>query len=624
MLRAMGHRGPDDQGVEEICPHVWLGNTRLAVLDLSKAGHQPMHDPETGNWIVYNGEVYNFKALRADISGSNWRSNTDSEVVLRAYSRWGKACLEHLRGMFAFAVWDSKHQELFLARDRLGIKPLYYYHGEGFLLFASEVRALLASGLVPRKIDPSGLWDYLGYQTVPTPRTIVNGVRVIPQGHMMSIKKDGHVQIHCYWDLLQNASIDSPSPTDARKRIRELLLEAVELRLISDVPLGIFLSGGIDSSAVAGLVRELGKTPKTFSIVFSHPVYDESSFSRTVANRFKAEHTEIQLHEKELLELLPDALCSMDHPTGDGINTFLISHAVGKAGLKVALSGLGGDELFTGYPSFTRLEKLADFFRLWTYAPSTIKALTARGIRLLGNSVRTEKTAALLESDGSLASAYPVMRQVFLPIQRRKMLRPEWLSQIKEEFDQYIKLLQTALVSVKFSCGNVGCELPLHKTTERERYLLTFVSYAEARTYMHDLLLRDTDQMSMAHSLEVRVPLLDHRLAEYVMGLPDSIKAPNGTPKRLLVESLNGILPEEIIKRPKQGFVLPFDPWMRGALKGFCEGRLMSLAERGIFLPAAIKKLWEDFLAGRKNVTWSRIWVLVALEEWMERNGMWS
>ncbi|MBI3016263.1 MAG: asparagine synthase (glutamine-hydrolyzing), partial [Candidatus Tectomicrobia bacterium] len=591
----------------------FLGSTRLAILDLSANGHQPMPDPATGNWISFNGEIYNFRELLAELKIADprltTRSQTDTEVILKAYARWGRDCVRRLRGMFAFALWDQGRQELFLARDRLGIKPLYYYDHEGTFLFASEVRAILASGLVLRRLDPVGVWGYLAYQSVPAPRTLIQGIRVLPPGSWMTVDSQGTITGGRYWDLLEDASPDARSATreECRRRVRDLLREAISIHLVSDVPLGIFLSGGIDSSTVVALMCELGQVPRTFSVIFREQAYNEARHAQQVASRFHTDHVEILLGEQDLLTQLPEALAAMDQPTGDGVNTYVISRAVRSAGLTVALSGLGGDEFFGGYPSFRRLSKVGGLLRLWGRTPRAFRSLAGWMVEALGrSSVTAIKLASLVKSDGTLDATFPVTRQVFSDRERHALLENGWISEGDGTRDSYVQLLKEAY----------------DRAPESE--LFSRVSYGEARTYMHDVLLRDTDQMSMAHALEVRVPLLDHKLVEYVMGLPDAHKRPNGTPKRLLVESLDGLLPKEIVRRPKQGFTLPFEPWMRGDFRGFCEERLgpERLGGRGLFRPERLQSLWQDFLAGRRHVSWARLWLLVALEEWLERNGV--
>lgn len=612
MVTKLEHRGPDDRGstwIRGSACAVGLGHTRLTILDLSSAGHQPMHDPHTGNWITFNGEIYNFKEIRHQLANDpgTWRSKTDTETILRAYAQWGVDCLSRLRGMFAFAIWDAQRQKLFIARDRLGIKPLYYYPGQGFFLFSSEVRALLASELMPRSIDPKALCEYLAYQSVPSPKTLVEGVLALPPGSWLMVDASVKVTEGCYWSLLgeSSAGAHEPTPGEARQHVRDLLRESTALHLVSDVPVGVFLSGGIDSSAVVALMHEQGKVARTYSVVFCESAYNEANHARRVATRFATDHTEICLTEQSLLEQLPDALMAMDQPTGDGINTYVIAKAVRDAGVKVALSGLGGDEFFAGYPSFSRLVRAVKYMRRWGRIPVPLRALAAEAVRVLGGpSVKASKMSAIIGSDGSLAEIFPVMRQVLSSGQRRLLLRKPWRQFAGEHDDPYVKLLRETYVGTPWAGP------------------LTQISYAEGRTYMHDVLLRDTDQMSMAHGLEVRVPLLDHQLVEYVMNLADAHKSPNGTPKQLLVESLGDLLPREIVHRPKQGFTLPFAVWMQGALRKFCEARLEPerINSRGIFEPEQVSKLWRAFLDHRPSVSWSRIWVLIVLEEWMEKN----
>ena len=611
MVRQLQHRGPDDRGrvvLEFDGGTVSLGHRRLSILDPSAAGHQPMIDAATGHCVVHNGEVYNFKEIRALLSGT-WRSESDTEVLLRAYAAWGRELLQHLRGMFAFALWDARKQSLLLARDRFGIKPLYYYAGDGFFLFASEVRALLASGLIPRALDPVALWDYLSYQSVPAPRTMIQGVRSLLPGGWLEVDAGGGISEGCYWNLLEEAAPHaSLSPgKESSRRVRQLLDEAISLHLVSDVPVAAFLSGGIDSSAVVALMREAGTVPKTFSVVFSEKGYDEARFSRQVASTFGTDHTEIFLEQDDLLSQLPDSLAAMDQPTGDGINTYVISRAVRSAGLKVVLSGLGGDELFGGYPLFSRLGRSASSLRLLARAPTALRRGLGRAIELCGGStVAAAKVSAVLQADGTLQSVLPLLRQVFSPSQRNDLVADKLRETVGARRDPYVKILGEAFGAAPHA------------------ELMSKISYAEARTYMHDVLLRDTDQMSMAHGLEVRVPLLDHKLAECVVGLPDACKRANGTPKRLLVESLDGLLPENVVRRPKQGFTLPFDLWMRGALRSYCEERLDRdrLRGRGILRADWVQAYWQGFLRGDRNTSWSRVWVLVVLEDWLERNGV--
>jgi asparagine synthase (glutamine-hydrolysing) len=627
MVRSLAHRGPDGVGVyspsadrSSGAPYVVFGHTRLAILDTSEAGAQPMtvenvHGREragqTGkSCITYNGETYNFRELRSELerSGRCFRTGTDTEVVLNGYEEWGLASLSRLRGMFAFGLWDPRAERLTLARDRLGIKPLYYYHGDGYFLFASEVRALLATGLVPRRLDANALWQYLGYQSIPAPSTLVRDVRLLEPASWVTIDGSRRKTRGTYWDML--AAVRTPqdrSADEVRRRTGELLREAVASHLVSDVPVGAFLSGGIDSSAVVALMREAGCRPRTFSIGFDESAFDESSHAGLVARACGADHTAIRLRGDELLERLPLALQAMDQPTADGVNSYIISGAVRERGITVALSGLGGDELFGGYPSFARLARVANVARLWGRSPDAFRALAAGAVRAIGPaSVAATKAAAVLESDGSMASMFPLMRQLWSVEQRRALLIGTGVRNASELADPYDHLLAGAYAAAP------------------DAELFAQISFAEARTYMHDVLLRDTDQMSMAHSLEVRVPLLDHELVDYVMSVRDVHKQPNGTPKRLLVESLGELLPQQVVHRPKQGFTLPFDPWMRGPLRAFCEQRLgdRGLGGRGLFNAGEVQRLWRSFLDGARDVSWSRLWALVALDAWLDHNAL--
>lgn len=615
MTDALAHRGPDGQRVivhrqsgADGKTVVAFGHRRLAIIDLTDRAAQPMASRSRSHLLTFNGEIYNFRALRRELQerGRSFASDSDTEVILQAYDEWGVRGFERLRGMFAFGLWDADRQQLLLVRDRFGIKPLYVARAEGVLLFASEVRALLASGLVPRRLDPTSLWQYLGYQTVPCPRTLIDGVSLVEPGTIVAVGADGVATTTRYWDLLGSAQagVTSDAPASVRD-VRELLAESVDLHLVSDVPVGVFLSGGIDSSAIVALVRAAGRTPATFSVGFAERSFDESPYARLVADRFGANHTHLELSEAALLEALPKALEAMDHPSGDGVNTYVVSRAVHEAGVKVALSGLGGDELFGGYPSFARLHRARRLLAGWGQAPQIVRGAAASVVRAVGSTVTSTKLASVMESDGSIAAAWPVTRQLLSAVERRSLLSATWLARA-DQGDPYVEHLSRTFAAAPQA--GIGAQ----------------ISYAEALTYMHDVLLRDTDQMSMAHGLEVRVPLLDHRLAEYLMRLPDSVRGLEAGGKPLLVRAMGSELPAEIVTRPKQGFTLPFDPWMRGALRDFCAIRLgpLGLDGRGLFRPRAISRLWEQFLARDRRVTWSRIWTLVALETWLDAHGI--
>jgi asparagine synthase (glutamine-hydrolysing) len=602
MMRALHHRGPDDRGlwlapeVENVT--VGLANTRLAILDLSPAGHQPMLDQATGRCLTYNGEVYNFLDLREELSETvgEWRSHTDTEVVLKAYQQWGIAGLERLRGMFALALWDAPAGKLLLARDPLGIKPLYYYLTDELFIFASEIRALLASGLVPHKLSQPGLASYLETGSVEAPATIIEGVRSLLPGHYLSVsprEQSLHVEGAGYGRELGAGRFASPPSkrNDAVMQLREILEDSVQRHLISDVPLGVFLSGGIDSSALVALMsRVAGERIKSFSVIFAEEKFSEASHARLIAERFGTEHQEIPLSEDGLLALLPEALDAVDQPTMDGINTFVVSKSVKQAGITVALSGLGGDELFAGYNTFHRGRQLQSLARV----PRPLRrAAAAVGQSVLSNSVQRKKFWELMASDGSPRAAYDVTRQLFDAREVQSFL--------------YDAPTQTA----------PACEEEAHD-------IINAVSRCELEGYMVNTLLRDTDFMSMAHSLEVRVPFVDTAVVDFVLKLPGAWKVNGGRAKPLLQDALNPPLPDEITQRPKMGFTLPFEHWMQSRLRD--EMTLVFQDERRFealgIRPQRVQETWRRFLEHPRRVGWSRPWALYVLARWTELHGV--
>lgn len=603
---AIAHRGPDDAGLQIIAMakggSVGLANRRLAIIDLSLAGHQPMQDSATGNWIAYNGEVFNFREVREDLQrrGVEFTSHSDTEVILKAYAVFGKNCLEHFRGMFAFAIWDNAEQRLFLARDRLGKKPLYYYQAGALLLFASEIRALLATGLVCRRINPEAVEHFLSFGSMSDPQTLVADVKALAPGSYLTWHA-GKFEIQKYWDPLASSSRSARrevlGESAVIRSVRDLLEEAINLRMVSDVPIGVFLSGGIDSSALVAVLAGLQqKKINTFSVVFEEGEYSEADFSKLVARRFKTEHQELTLKGEQFLASMPDALDAMDQPSIDGLNTFIISRAVRQTGLKVALSGQGGDELFTGYPSFRTIPRMEKFHNVERRLPEAVRSALATAIHGRGATDRRRKLAALIAENGSLVHPYFLSRMLFLPSQQRKLL--------KNGTSAATRMFMEAAASRASSLD------PVNR-----------VSYLELTNYMANMLLRDTDCMSMAHGLEVRVPFLDHLLVEYVLSVPGDMKLDSRTPKHLLVKALQGLLPDEIVHRPKKGFTLPFEHWLRGPLKAGVESALAKIGDgplAGMINREAVTDVWNDFVRGRTS--WSRPWSLYVLDHWCRKN----
>jgi asparagine synthase (glutamine-hydrolysing) len=615
---SLAHRGPDDSGTVVISEHlpeqvkVGLGNRRLAVLDLSPLGHQPMHDRKTGNWIVYNGEIYNFREIRQRLEreGVPFHSQSDTEVLLKAYGCWGEACLHELRGMFAFAIWDAKRRRLFLARDPMGVKPLYYGSFGSYFLFASEVRTLLGTGLVPRHLDRAGLQNYLAFGSVYDPYTLVEGISALCAGHYLVWDK-GSVHEEMYWDLtrreqdthdLAGLHVSKTERNKLETSLHAELAASVGMQTVSDVPVGLFLSGGIDSSSLAALLTGAGKHLNTFSVVFDEAEYNEAAYSRLVARTFKTDHHEILVSQQDAIDAIPGALQALDQPTIDGLNTYLVAQKTREMGIKVALSGLGGDEIFAGYSSFRDVPRMERFVQLWQHMPRTARrTVTGAYSWLAPGSQRNGKFSELASANGHLLHPYFLSRALFTYPQRRAL----FASDDRASFDRSQAALKNSL--------------------QRTRHLdpINRVSYLESRCYLLNTLLRDSDAMSMAHGLELRVPLIDHRLAEKMFALPGSWKLNSTTPKPLLVGALNGTLPDLIVRRRKRGFTLPFEHWLRDELRPEVEETLRRIPNgplAGLLKSDSTLQVWREFLAGRTS--WSRPWSLCVLERWAELHSV--
>ena len=567
MTPTMSHRGPDDEGYLSGGP-LALGMRRLSIIDL-EGGHQPIFNEDGSVGVVLNGEIYNFRELRKQLTdrGHSFRSRSDSEVVAHAYEEWGPECVDHLRGMFAFAVYDRRISQegsdgesggrLFLARDRLGIKPLYYYQDQQRLLFASEVRTLLASGAVPGKLSHAALESYLLFGSVSEPMTLIDGVLSLPPGHRMTIALGGQTAAakpESYWNIAEHgrgrrgdtetgrhgrhgdAEIRrtlqvtvigaSLIQSAASHQVRELLEESVRQHLIADVPVGVFLSSGIDSTSLAALASREVAGVHTFTVAFPEAEFSEAAIARRTAEKFGTTHQELMLSGDDLLARLGEAVGALDQPSMDGINTYFVSWGARQAGLKVALSGLGGDEVFGGYSTFRRTPHYQKItvagkpsaeragVRQWLPRSLAREQATVRGDA-------TRKLAALWADPESLPHPYFFGRTLFTPRQVTELMKGDkterrdlpWWNWLAESVEQ---------------------------TDHRDAF--TAVSWMETRSYLVSTLLRDTDSMSMAHSLEVRVPFLDHLLVEFVAALPETLKRHNGTPKGLLVDALEDLL----------------------------------------------------------------------------------
>lgn len=595
---ALAHRGPDDAGVEVVADLSGascgaLAHRRLAILDLSAAGHQPMASAD-GRWVIaFNGEIYNFESLAAELraTGVMLRGHSDTEVIVEGVARHGVPFVRRLRGMYALILWDRAERCAHLVRDPFGIKPLYVAEADGAVVASSELRALLATDVVARRIAPDAVHAYLAWGSVPEPLTMIDGVRMIPAG--------AHVRVAVRDGVATMLGVETVSPpwapsggractdrAEALARVREALADSVRHHLVSDVPVALFLSGGIDSSAVVALAASSTDRPlETFTITFDERAYDEAPFARTVAARYGTHHHEIRLTSADLFAELPAAIAAMDQPSLDGLNTYAVSRAVRDHGLKVVLSGLGGDELFAGYPAFRRARQAAALGA----APRAVRRFGATLARRMHGPAG--KLALLLEAEDVATGAYRASRALF-----------------------------AGRLLAALSERPHGPELAV---TPPGLSPLQTVSWHELTGYMRNTLLRDSDVFSMAHALELRVPFVDPVVAATVLEVDDSLKLAHGRSKPLLVDALGDLLPREVWDRPKQGFTIPFAQWMRESLRAEVAEALCDPARvrRVGIAPAATAWVWRGFLDGRAGISWSRPWALYTLVRWAETVG---
>ena len=624
MVTSMRHRGPDDSGVEQFVAgdrECWLGSTRLAIIDLSPAGHMPMGDPESGNSIVLNGEVYNFQDLRRRLEsqGEAFASNTDTEVVLRLYRREGVDCLNRLRGMFALAIWDAGRRELFLARDRSGKKPLYYYAGTNVFVLASEVRALLASGLVERRLNCEALEVFLANGFLVSPMTLVRNVRSLLPGHWMRVSAEkGILGNECYWrPMYPGSAIKKKAESDVEET-RLLFQEAVDIRRVSDVPLGVFLSGGLDSSAVVAGLHQAGVPVRTFSVGFPEDAgNDESGYSRQVASFFDTQHTEIPIISTDFWRWLPGALDAMDQPTFDGMNTYCVAKAAGESGLKVALSGIGADELFGGYPFFRSVPYLRMLARVWGNLPRWSRPILggkSSGKAWFRCLAGPRKVADLFkfwggnsENAANQLLPYQVAQSLF-PARARGMLLAQ---SVNRRDERAINVMGLPNEFVTF----LSREMPENDQTAA-------LSHLAWRLFLGERCLRDMDSMSMAVSLEMRAPFTDHLFVEHVLRLPGRLRCGGAPDKPWEWRLMETLLGDGLAPRKKHGFIFPFQNWLQTPggqtlMDGVLRDR-EAVAGAGLE-PGAVADLWEAFCRGAVRIPWSRVWAIFVLVHWCRR-----
>ncbi len=614
MLQSLTHRGPDDAGTH-VEPGVGLGMTRLAIIDLA-GGRQPMSNEDGSLWIVFNGEIYNYRELRPDLlsRGHRLQTRSDTEVILHLFEEEGERCVERLRGMFAFAIWDARRRRLFLARDRLGKKPLYLWHRDGLFLFASEIKALLCHPAVSRALDPEAFHHYLAFGYTPADRSAFAGIRKLPPAHTATLA-EGTLALRRYWDLPRGDSLTAgPVPLPERAaRIRQELREAVRLRLESDVPLGVFLSGGIDSSAVVASMREVtGQRIATFSIGFGQatPSFDELPYARMVARRFETDHSE-EILEPKVADLLPAIVQHFDEPFADSsaIPTFVVAQATARH-VKVVLSGIGGDETFGGYPRYLGVRLSEYYARLPRWMRSVSGTCLTRLVRETetslnwGDWVRRFVTGA----ERPLPDRYLGWTRFFGEADLARVATPA----LREGWKTDVERLHLAAFAAHGHGDPVDGAFRV-----------------DLSTYLPDDLLVMADRMSMAHSLELRAPFCDHRVIEESLRIPPSVKIPGFRLKGLLKTAFADALPPQVLSHRKQGFMIPLGRWLRTDLRDVMEDLLSPerVRSRGLFIPDAVEALKREHVGGSRSHS-DRLWTLMMAELWLRQyldtGGPWT
>jgi asparagine synthase (glutamine-hydrolysing) len=571
VLKSLSHRGPDAQFSWNTIKHVALYHSRLSILDLDARANQPFFDVTGRYALVFNGEIYNYQQLKNQLDYP-WKTTSDTELLMAWLISHGTNKLDQLDGMFAFAWYDIENESLLLARDRLGKKPLYLYATENNLSFSSELRVLLTMCPHLRQTNKLVLSTWLFWQTIPGTGSLIPGIEQLEPGSFLHVSKDRLTKAsYCAWKTPE--IVNRPS-IDIHGQLRSLVRSSVEKRLLADVPLACFLSGGIDSSIIVAEASKLNSSLNTFNLSFNENRFSEHRIARLVAHKFKTQHHEILLKPLDFLEVIDEGLAATDHPSGDGLNTYFLSKKIREAGFKVALSGVGGDEWFLGYDYFTRLDKLRkmQFLRF-------LKPLS--GVL----PVSFLKPMEIAQHTHLGAASYPFQRMLFDTYS------------LKHVFG----LPEPSLIPLT----------PIHPDSMSNR------SVQEWYYYNQPVLLRDSDQFSMAVGLEIRSPFMDHTLVDWALTLPDTVKRGN-RPKHLLVESYKNKLPVEVYARKKQGFTLPWEEWLRNELQSFCDVRIQHFSQR-IESPKLLKE-WKKFQKHQSTFTWSRWWSVVSLEDWLTRN----
>lgn len=604
MRDVITHRGPDSEGIF-VDGQVGLGHRRLSIVDVA-AGDQPMTNEDGSLYITYNGEIYNHADFRESLEqkGHVYRTHCDTETILHLYEEHGAGCVDFLRGMFSFALWDRRNRELLIARDRLGVKPLYYFHApDGSLYFGSEIKTLLEAAAVKPEINFAALPDYLANHAPSGEQTLYRGIKRLLPGHTLSWN-DGKIHINRYWDVSFVSPVEQRSDKDYIAEWAELFRTSVRLRLMADVPLGMFLSGGIDSSAIAAVMSGLVDEPiKTFSVAFAEREANELEYARLVAQAFKTNHHEIVVTPSDFFEALPKLVWHEDEPLAhpSSVALYFVSRLASEH-VKVVLTGEGSDELLAGYARYRKtILNLGLGNRYQDLAPAFVKNAIREGIKSLsmGSKIKQKLSRTFLTLSPEIETIYFDNFAVFPRALQHKLLTPAALDQVGE-IDPYAEVTR-ALIETD------------------AKSLLDRLLYADIKTYLHELLMKQ-DQMSMATSIESRVPFLDHKLVEYTCSLPERLKLRGGTTKYILRESMKGILPEAILSRSKMGFPVPIGTWFRGSYRSVIDEYVLSdrARSRNIFSPDFVQELVARHQTGAENHS-ERLWALVNFEIWLRQ-----
>ena len=613
MRDQMTHRGPDDSG-ELLFDNArgGFGFRRLSIIDLSAAGHQPMHGCDEKTWLVFNGEIYNHSKLRVGLEqrGHVYRSKTDSETILHLYEERGIDFVHDLEGDYGIAIWDAAREQLVLVRDRIGVKPLYYYFKDGRFIFGSEIKAILEHPAVTPDIDENALYHYLTFLTTPAPSTLFRDIQKLPAGHLLIVRRDGSLDIRQYWDALPPEHSNERSDEEHKREILRLLRESIGKRMMSDVPFGVFLSGGVDSSANVALMSEQMTRPvDTFTVGFSDAEYlNELDSARRIAKQFQTNHHEVIISEKEMQDFLPALVFHQDEPIGDPvcIPLYYVSKLARDSGTIVIQVGEGSDEIFSGYENYVRHLRIYENF--WRHAETLPRALR----RTVSNISRPA-----LEATGRKRAAIELIRRLGADeplfwggvVVYDEALKPRVLSpQLRKRLDGHSSL-------------HVVNEYLKHIEIERPNSeFLARMTYLELKLRLPELLLMRVDKITMATSVEARVPFLDHHLVEYAMGLPRSLKVEGASGKHILKRALEDILPHDLLYMRKRGFGAPVREWFRSALAGWFDSNVLNsrLRKRDLLDYEFVNRMLIEHRNGSKD--WGfHLWALLNLSLWYER-----